>query len=271
MGHYSTPHLAQGGPHQAPNLAPNLHSAEDKEAGLGRDPLGVIRQTLSFHDNAIGSSLECEEAPSVPRCPSLCGGVGSLFNQVGVHELQLDRPSRASQRERGQAAPSRVSRGGSFPPLPASRVSRHLSLGGWLSPSRLCLCLHAASPLGLCLSSSVSHKDPDPGFRATPPSKRTSSQTLHSIIKGSAKPLCANKVPFLGSGAGDMDVCWRGHNSALDTRGSDYFHCLGLSAFQSLKLCPTFEFFQVKRDCWSPHAQQLDTKGGWKGHRAGAR
>ena len=45
MGHCSTPHRAQDGPHQAPNLAPNVYSAEDKEAGLGRDPLGVIRQT----------------------------------------------------------------------------------------------------------------------------------------------------------------------------------------------------------------------------------
>ena len=42
------------------------------------------------------------------------------------------------------------------------------SLSLWLPPSRLCLCLHVASSLCLCLTSSVSYKDPDIGFRATP-------------------------------------------------------------------------------------------------------
>ena len=55
-----------------------------------------------------------------------------------------------------------------FPPLPASAGSRHPSLGWWPPPSHLCLRLHTASPLCPCLSSSVSYKDPVPGFRATP-------------------------------------------------------------------------------------------------------
>ena len=59
-------------------------------------------------------------------------------------------------------------RGGSSPPLPASGGSRPPSLGWWPPPSRLCLRLCRASPLCPCLSSSVSYKDPDPGFRATP-------------------------------------------------------------------------------------------------------
>ena len=60
-------------------------------------------------------------------------------------------------------APCRGSRGGSFPPLAASRGSRRLSLGRW-PPLRL----HVASPLRPCLSSSLSYKDPVLGFRATP-------------------------------------------------------------------------------------------------------
>ena len=60
-------------------------------------------------------------------------------------------------------APCRGSRGGSFPPLAASRGSRRLSLGRW-PPLRL----HVASPLRPCLSSSMSYKDPVPGFRASP-------------------------------------------------------------------------------------------------------
>ena len=62
----------------------------------------------------------------------------------------------------------RGSRGGSFPPLPASGGSRRPSLGWWPPPSHLCVRLHVASPLCPCLSPSVSYKDPVPGFRATP-------------------------------------------------------------------------------------------------------
>ena len=59
-------------------------------------------------------------------------------------------------------APCRGSRGGSFPPLAASRGSRRLSLGRW-PPLRL----HVASPLRPCFSSCVSNEDPVMGFRAT--------------------------------------------------------------------------------------------------------
>ena len=65
-------------------------------------------------------------------------------------------------------APCRGCKGGSFPPLPASEGSGRSSLGWWPPPSRLCLRLHVASPLCPCLSSSVSYKNPDIGFRATP-------------------------------------------------------------------------------------------------------
>ena len=53
--------------------------------------------------------------------------------------------------------------------LPASSSFWGLqaSLGLGPPPSRLCLCLPGASPLCLCLSSSVSYKDPVIGCRAT--------------------------------------------------------------------------------------------------------
>ena len=50
--------------------------------------------------------------------------------------------------------------------------------GGRLPP--VCLCLHVASPLCPCLPSSVSYKDPVPGFRATPIQEDLISD-LHSI------------------------------------------------------------------------------------------
>ena len=77
-------------------------------------------------------------------------------------------------------APCRGSRGGSSPPLPASGGSRRPSLGWWLPPSLsasvftwLLLCV-PVSPL-LCLLRTLSL-----GL-GPPPSKRTSSQTLHFI------------------------------------------------------------------------------------------
>ena len=77
-------------------------------------------------------------------------------------------------------APCRGSRGGSSLPLPASGGSRHPSLGWWLPPSLsasvfmwLLLCV-PVSPL-LCLLRTLSL-----GL-GPPPSKRTSSQTLHFI------------------------------------------------------------------------------------------
>ena len=92
----------------------------------------------------------------------------------------------------GQGAPglipSRVSRGRSFPPLPASGGSGRPSLGWWLPPSCLCLCLHVASPLRPRLSSSVSYKDPVPGFRATLVQEDLiSDPSLHPVCRD---PIC---------------------------------------------------------------------------------
>ena len=81
-------------------------------------------------------------------------------------------------------APCRVSRGGSSPPRPASGGSRRPSQGWWPPPSRLRLRLHVASPLCPCLSSSVSDKDPVPGFRAAPIQERLMSDpSLHNVCK----------------------------------------------------------------------------------------
>ena len=77
------------------------------------------------------------------------------------------RPDIRGQGSRGWA-PCRGSRGGSFPPLPASGGSGRPSLGWWPPPSRLRLRLHVASPLRPCLPSCVSYKDLVAGFRATP-------------------------------------------------------------------------------------------------------
>lgn len=64
-------------------------------------------------------------------------------------------------------SPSRASRGGSSPPLPASGGSRRPSLGWWwLPPSCLQLHLHVASPPCPCVSS-VSYGERIVGFRAT--------------------------------------------------------------------------------------------------------
>ena len=73
-------------------------------------------------------------------------------------------------------APCRGSRGGSFPPLPASGGSRCPSLDWWLPPSRLWLRLHVASPL--CLSS-VSYKDLS--LDLGPPSTRRNLVSGHSL------------------------------------------------------------------------------------------
>ena len=92
--------------------------------------------------------------------------------------------------------PSRVSRGRSFLPLPASGGSGRPSLGWWLPPSRLCLCLHVTSPLCPCLCSSVSYKDPVPGFRA-PLVQEDLISDLHSIP--SAETPFPNSMPLWGS------------------------------------------------------------------------
>ena len=52
-----------GRPTSEHHLAPSVHSAEDKTAGLGHNSLDSIQQTLIFHDNTIGCSLKREEAP----------------------------------------------------------------------------------------------------------------------------------------------------------------------------------------------------------------
>ena len=77
-------------------------------------------------------------------------------------------------------APSRGSRGGSFPLLPAYGGSRR----PWACPSHLYLCLPGASPLCLGLSSSVSCKDPVIGCRATLLQEDLiSDPSLHLICK----------------------------------------------------------------------------------------
>ena len=76
---------------------------------------------------------------------------GDLKQQTSIFP-QPWRPDVWGQGSQGRA-PCRVSRGGSFPPLPASGGSKRQSLGWWPPPSRLCLHLHVASPLCPCLFS----------------------------------------------------------------------------------------------------------------------
>ena len=90
--------------------------------------------------------------------------------------------------------PSRVSRGGSFLPLPASGGSRRPWACGRVSPVSasvfsgllLCVCVSPLLSLRRTLSLDV----------GPPSSRRTSSQTLHCIT--SAKTLFPNKVPLPG-------------------------------------------------------------------------
>ena len=91
--------------------------------------------------------------------------------------------------------PSAGSRGGSSPPLPASGGPRRPSLGWWPPPSRLLLRLHAASPLCPCLPSSVSYKDPVPGFRAVPIQEGLiSDPSLHHVCRDPV----SKQAPFPG-------------------------------------------------------------------------
>ena len=98
------------------------------------------------------------------------GGCNNIPHTGGLNERHPSPPGDHTSEVKGSPgwAPCRGSRGGSSPPLPASGVSGRPSLGWWLPPSRLCLRLHVASPLRPCLSSSMSYKDPVPGFKATP-------------------------------------------------------------------------------------------------------
>ena len=81
--------------------------------------------------------------------------------------------------------PSGGFRRGSILPLPASGGSRRPSLGWWPPPSRLCLRLHVASPLCLCLSCSVSYEDPVLGFTTTPGDSDSKESTCNAGDRGS--------------------------------------------------------------------------------------
>ena len=83
-----------------------------------------------------------------------------LFSFLGTRRLKARCPRAGLPAEAPGEGPSRLSQllGG----------SRHPSLGWYPPPSRLCPSLHLAAPLRPRLPSSVSYKDPVPGFRATP-------------------------------------------------------------------------------------------------------
>ena len=95
-----------------------------------------------------------------------------------IHSPQVLETRRL--RSRGPRAELPAEAPGEGPPASSSFWGlQRPPLGWWPPPSRLCLRLHGASPLRPCLSSSVSYKDPVPGFRATPTQEDLISD-LHS-------------------------------------------------------------------------------------------